>query len=129
MPLSVFFFFKSRATPRYVGQSVGQSVDRSVCPLFTISAFLSFLRLLLLPRCPSDLLQHCSCPPACDWGSRVSGLVYFCLSYHMHPFVIYVIYSFLCMAHLIPQFSRVLFYSPLSKDSFHFPRPYTLSNI
>ena len=33
------------------------------------------LRLLLLPRCPCDLLQHCSCPPARDWGSCVSGLV------------------------------------------------------
>ena len=35
------------------------------------------LRLLLLPGCPSDLLQHCTCPPAHDWGSRVSGLDYF----------------------------------------------------
>ena len=33
------------------------------------------LRLLLLPRCPCDLLQHCSCPPARDQGSHVSGHV------------------------------------------------------
>ena len=34
--------------------------------LFTFSAFLNFLSIQLLPRCPSDLLQHCSCPPARD---------------------------------------------------------------
>ena len=37
--------------------------------------FLAFLSLLLLPKCSFDLLQHCCCPPACDLGSRVSGLV------------------------------------------------------
>ena len=41
----------------------------------TCSAFLSFLSLQLLPKCSSDLLLHCTCPPARDWGSRVSGLV------------------------------------------------------
>ena len=39
--------------------------------------FLSFLSLLLLSKCSNDLLQHCPCPPARDWGSRVSGLVFF----------------------------------------------------
>ena len=43
---------------------------------FTFSAFFSFFSLLLLLKCPSDLLQHRSYPPARDWGSRVSGLVF-----------------------------------------------------
>ena len=34
--------------------------------LFTFSAVLGFLSILLLPRCPSELLQHCSYPPARD---------------------------------------------------------------
>ena len=33
------------------------------------------LTLLLLPKCSSDL-NFSPCPPARDWGSRVSGLVY-----------------------------------------------------
>ena len=52
-----------------VGLSVGRLVGQS--PFF----FLSILSTPLLPRCPSDPLQHCSCPPALDQGSRVSGLV------------------------------------------------------
>ena len=56
---------------------VGQSVGWSVGPVFTFLAFFSFLSLLLLPKCSSDLLQRCSCPPVRDWGSRVSGLVFF----------------------------------------------------
>ena len=58
-----------------VGRLVSWSVGRLVGPLFTFSAFLSFLSLPLLPKCSCDLLQHCSCPPARDWGGRVSGLV------------------------------------------------------
>ena len=60
---------------RSVGRLVGWSVGWSVGPLFTFLAFLSFLSLRLLPRCPSDLLQHYSCPPTRDLGSRVFGLV------------------------------------------------------
>ena len=62
-------FICRRLVCRLVGWSVGWSVGRSVGPLFTFSAFLSFLSLRLLPRCPSDLLPHCACPP---WGSRLS---------------------------------------------------------
>ena len=62
------------STTRYVGPSVGWSVGWLVSPLFTFLAFLSFLSIRLLPRCPSDLLQDCSYPPAHDQGSRVSGL-------------------------------------------------------
>ena len=54
------------STSRYVGPSVGPSVGWSVGPLFTFSAFLRSLSIRLLPRCPGDLLQHCSCPPARD---------------------------------------------------------------
>ena len=49
-----------------VGRLVGRSVGWSVGPLFTFSAFLSVLSSLLLPKCPSDLLYHCPCPPARD---------------------------------------------------------------
>ena len=51
---------------RSVGRSVGWSVGRSVGPHFTFSAFLSVLSSLLLPKCSSDLLHHCPCPPARD---------------------------------------------------------------
>ena len=59
--------------------SVRRSVGRLVgplftCPLCTFSAFLIFLCSQLLPKCLAEL-YHCSCPPARDWGSRVSGLV------------------------------------------------------
>ena len=42
---------------------------------FATIDFLSLLSLLLLPKYSSDLLQHCSYPPACNWGSCVSSLV------------------------------------------------------
>ena len=42
---------------------------------FIFSSFLSVLSSQLLPKCPRDLLQHCSCPPARNWGSRVSSLL------------------------------------------------------
>ena len=52
----------------------GHRVPLTMCnPWMTCSALLS---LLLLLKYPSDLVQHCSCPPARDWGSRVSGLVF-----------------------------------------------------
>ena len=55
-----------------IGRLIGWLVSWS--PL-NFLAFLSFLSSLLLPKCPSDLFSHCSCPFACNWGSRVSGLV------------------------------------------------------
>ena len=36
---------------------------------------MGFLALLLLPKCSADL-NYGPCPPARDWGSRVSGLVF-----------------------------------------------------
>ena len=63
---SIFSRVLRDSTPRYVGPSVGQSVGRLVGPLFTFSAFLSYFILPLRPKCSSDLLQHCSCPPARD---------------------------------------------------------------
>ena len=54
---------------------VSLSVRRSVGPShFTVSALMEFLALLLLPKCSHDL-NNGPCPPARDWGSRVSGLV------------------------------------------------------
>ena len=71
----VFFSHVLRdSTPRFVGPLAGRSVGWSS---FYFLAFLSFLSLLLLPKCSSDLLLHCSCPPAHDLGSRVYGLVFF----------------------------------------------------
>ena len=55
------------STPRFVGPSVGPSH-------FTFLALLGVLALLLLPKCSTDL-NYGPCPPARDWGSRVSGLV------------------------------------------------------
>ena len=60
------------STPCFVRPWVGWSL---VSPLFTFSASFSFLSSLLLPKRPSDLFFHYPCPTACDWGSRVSGLV------------------------------------------------------
>jgi len=61
---------------RSVGPSVGPSVRRSVRPShFTFSALMGVLALLLLPKCSTDL-DYGPCPPARDWGSRVSGLVF-----------------------------------------------------
>ena len=51
-----------------VRRSVRRSIRQSH---FTFSAFLSFLALLLLPKCSADL-KYGPCPSARDWGSRVS---------------------------------------------------------
>ena len=60
-----FYLFLVACTRLYTPlcRSVGLSIGWSP---FTFSAFLSFLSIQLLPGCPSDLLQHCSCPPARD---------------------------------------------------------------
>ena len=68
------------ATPRFVGLSVGPSVRPLVRPSvrpshFTFSALMGVLALLLLPKCSTDL-NYDPCPPARDWGSRVSDLVF-----------------------------------------------------
>ena len=56
--------------------SVRPSVGPSVRPShFTFFGFLRFLASLLLPKWWSDL-NYGPCPPARDWGSRVSGLVF-----------------------------------------------------
>ena len=43
--------------------------------LLVLACQFSFVSSLLLPKCPSDLLYHRSCPSVRDSGSRVSGLV------------------------------------------------------
>ena len=57
-----------------VGRSVGWLVGWSV----TLYFFYDFISLtsLLLPKWSGDL-KYGPCPPARDFGSRVSGLVYF----------------------------------------------------
>ena len=66
-------FFLSRvlrdSTPRFVGQSVRPSH-------ITFSAYMGSLAMLLQPKCSIDL-KYGPCPPARDWGSRVSGLVWY----------------------------------------------------
>ena len=57
------FFIFSRVLRDYT--LLCRPVGWSVIPLFTFSAFLGFLNIRLLPRCPCDL-QHCSCSPARD---------------------------------------------------------------
>ena len=59
-----------------VGQSVGWSVGRSVGRSVTLYFFYDFISLtsLLLPKWSGDL-KYGPCPPARDFGSRVSGLV------------------------------------------------------
>ena len=58
-----------------VSPSVRQSIGRSVRPShFTLFGFLRSLASLLLPKWSSDLIFS-PCPPARNWGSRVSGLV------------------------------------------------------
>ena len=62
---------------------IGRSVGRSVCRSVGRSVTLCFFRrlraiwgLLLLPNClPIGQFHHCPCPPVCDFGSRVFGLV------------------------------------------------------
>ena len=62
--------FQLRATRLYtplcrsVGRVVGWLVGWLVGPRFILLAFLRFFRMWLLPKCPGDLLQHCSCPNA-----------------------------------------------------------------
>ena len=79
----VFSRVQRDSTPRFVrpsvGRLVGLSVGRSVTFYFFYVYY--FLTLLLLPKCSSDL-KYSPCPPARDWSSRVSGLVYLhaCLS-------------------------------------------------
>ena len=59
-----------------VRRSVGPSVHPFVGPShFTYSALMGVLALLLLPKSSTDL-NYGPCPPARDWGSRVSGLVF-----------------------------------------------------
>ena len=59
--------------------SIGPSVGPSVCPShFTFLALMGVLAFLLLPKCSTDL-NYGPCPPARNWSSRVSGLVFFYL--------------------------------------------------
>ena len=59
-------------TPCFVGLLVRPSIHLSH---FTFFGFLWSLALLLLPKWSSDL-KYGPCPPARNWGSRVSGLVH-----------------------------------------------------
>ena len=64
-----------------VGRSVGRSVDWSV----TLYFFYDFISLtsLLLPKWSGDL-KNGPCPPARDFGRRVSGLVFIRVALHLY---------------------------------------------
>ena len=67
--------------PCFVHPSIGWSVSQSVVgPHYTFWRFFCVLSLLLLRKCFSDLLHHCHCPPARDWGSHVFSpcLIHYC---------------------------------------------------
>ena len=79
----------------YATLHLALSVRRSVRPShFTFFGFLRSMASLLLPKWSSDL-KYGPCPPARDWGSRVSGLVlsysysviYFFEFAHLHKFM------------------------------------------
>ena len=71
------------STPRFVGLSVYPSVGTSH---FTFLALMEFLAMLRLTKCSTDL-KYSPCPPARDWGSRVSGLVKLLFSFSFFPSV------------------------------------------
>ena len=79
-PHHLIFFSRvlRKSTPRFVGWSVCQSVGRSVGWSVTFYFFYEFYfrTSLLLLKWSGDL-KYGPCPPARDFGSRVSGLVFF----------------------------------------------------
>ena len=58
-------------------------------------AFLSFSSIWLLPRYPSDLLQHCSCPPARDCATAVYPALFFPFLHIFLKLASYYIWSIL----------------------------------
>ena len=70
-----FFFLVACYANLWPAMSVGRSVCRSVA----LSFFGVFGCLLQYCSCPNawvSMFHHCPCPPARDFGSRVSGLVF-----------------------------------------------------
>ena len=97
---SIFFFSFDFLVACYAtlqpALSVRPSVRRSVGPShFTFFGFLRFLASLLLPKWWSDL-NYGPCPPARDWGSRVSGLVSY---FHSWTSQLLLEYDFCLHAH------------------------------
>ena len=60
------FFLVACYATLHPPMSICLSVGQSVGPFFTFLGFFYLLSSLLLPKCPSDLLYHCPCPPARD---------------------------------------------------------------
>ena len=68
----IFSHMQRDSTPALsVGRSVGWLVGRSH---FTFEYVFCSLTILLLPKCSGEL-KYGPCPPARNWGSRVSSLV------------------------------------------------------
>ena len=78
--ITFFFSWTRNSTPHYVGPLICPSVGPSVrCPI------LPSVHPILLPNSWNDL-KHNPCPPARDWDSTVSGLVFFSDYMSFHPF-------------------------------------------
>ena len=84
--------FKHPYCPLLLGDLSGSHITLSTTPpirfldtciqFLTVFSWSYFLTPLLLPKLSSDL-KYSLCPPARDWGSRVTGLVL--LAWHYSP--------------------------------------------
>ena len=80
------------STTRLVGPSVGRLVCPSVCPFIRRSITLYFFGVfavfgLTAPAHIWSDLNYGPCPPACDWVSRVSGLIHLRSTFFDHKAV------------------------------------------
>ena len=83
--ITFFFSWTRNSTPHYVGPLICPSVGPSVrCPI------LPSVHPILLPNSLNDL-KHNPCPPARDWDSTVSDLVFFFLTVSLSiPYTIFL---------------------------------------
>ena len=103
------------STLRFVGLLVCWSVRLAH---FTFLGYSRSLVSLLLPKWLSDL-KYCSCPPACDCGSRVSGLVCsltavsvcLCLCVFAYVFVSFLFFNFSFFFFLLLIFFLFFYFS------------------
>ena len=71
-----FHFQSTGFRPGPLGGSVGPSVGRSIDNTALLWCLWVIFISLLLPKYFLRIFYHYSCPPACDLGSRVFGLVF-----------------------------------------------------